>query len=223
MTLVEMIRKREIRGVATAIFATTATCVTEAHPPSVSIAKDTTAEARPIPGPDGTESLPAAPSPALHDFASDQTNRTSEPLSLSESIPAVLGPHPIPDSYCPQCGEGFWIRSTFASLYQCGHCLPLPYHCESVSVLGPPIKAGWLVAYRDCMGKLCGGTDDRQRGTVSLCQREAGSWTVVLTDGQRLPLSAIRAVTATYPDGRIRGCWEVRKHGYDGDGPVSHR
>lgn len=31
------------------------------------------------------------------------------------------------------------------------------------------------------------------------------------------------AVTSTYPDGRIRGGWEVRSHGYDGNGPVSHR
>lgn len=207
MTLVEMIRKRKNLRTATATVATTATPVTETGTPSCSIANNTTVEVRPTQGSDGDESLPATPCPDV----------------LLENAPATLGLFPIPDGFCPDCGGGFWIRETWESPYICGRCLPAP-HVESVYVPGgsppltPPIETGWLVVYRDRTGKLCGGSDDRAHGTVADCKREEGQWVVALTNGQQLPLSSIRGVASTCPDGSIRAAWTVREHGYDGNG-----
>ncbi len=79
-----------------------------------------------------------------------------------------------------------------------------------------PLQPGWLVVYRDQRGALCGGCDDRPHGTVATCQWDGQGWTVLLTDGQRLPLTRIRAVTQH--DGTA---WEVRGHGYTGTGPLA--
>jgi hypothetical protein len=83
-----------------------------------------------------------------------------------------------------------------------------------------PILPGWRVTYRDKAGQLCGGAEDRARGTVLECRWESGQWIVSLTDGQRLPLWIIRAVGRTDQVGRILAAWTVREHGYDGNGPV---
>ena len=93
---------------------------------------------------------------------------------------------------------------------------------ESASPL-PPLQPGWLVAYRDQRGALCGGCDDRQHGTIQECQWTAGAWTVHLTDGQEMPLSQVRSVGAVDHKGRLYGAWTVREHGYDGAGPVDGR
>lgn len=76
-----------------------------------------------------------------------------------------------------------------------------------------PLQPGWLVTYRDRAGRLAGGCDDRERGTVEKCRWDGHGWTVHLTDGQRLPLSIIRGVTK--PDGTA---WTTREHGHDGEG-----
>ncbi|MDR4470664.1 MAG: hypothetical protein MRJ68_20575 [Nitrospira sp.] len=81
----------------------------------------------------------------------------------------------------------------------------------------PPILPGWLVTYRDQAGRLCGGADDRAHGTVRKCQWNGTNWTLHLTDGQRLPLAAIPAVSKTDTLGRIVGAWSTRDHGYDGE------
>lgn len=208
MTLVEMIRKREILGPATATVATTATPVREARAPSFPIAKDTAAQSRPTQGSEGIESLPAAP-------CSDV---------LLEDIPALPDLSPLPNSYCRKCGGGYWIRQTPEVAYQCGRCTPADTHCESVYASGgtphriSPIKAGWVVTYRDQAGKLCGGTDERVHGTVKECRWDAGRWMVCLTDGQQVPLSLVRAVSQTDEEGRTCSAWTVRDHGYDGEG-----
>lgn len=80
----------------------------------------------------------------------------------------------------------------------------------------PPIRPGWLVAYRDRNGALCGGCDDRQQGTVHECQWIGMAWIVLLTDGQRLSLTSIRSVGKTDSGGKIVAAWCVREHGYDG-------
>lgn len=85
----------------------------------------------------------------------------------------------------------------------------------------PPLHPGWLVAYRDRRGALCGGCDDRQRGIVDACRWNGQWWTVHLTDGQQLPLSRIRSVGQTNRHGQIVAAWTVKDHGYDGEGPVS--
>lgn len=94
----------------------------------------------------------------------------------------------------------------------------LPVSQRQVKDLIAPLLPGWLVPYRDPTGKLCGGADDRAHETVRECHWEEGRWTVCLTDGQRVPLSIIRAVASTHPDGRIRAAWTMREHGYDGHG-----
>lgn len=82
----------------------------------------------------------------------------------------------------------------------------------------PPLLPGWLVGYRDRRGVLRGGCDDRLHGMVQQCVWSEQGWTVHLTDGQRLPSTSIRGVTAL--DGRA---WTVREHGYDGEGPRAGR
>jgi hypothetical protein len=83
-----------------------------------------------------------------------------------------------------------------------------------------PILPGWLVAYRDRQGRLCGGSDDRAHGTVKECRWGGIGWTVHLTDGQQMPLSLIRAVGKTDYTGQILAAWTVREHGADGNGRV---
>ena len=96
---------------------------------------------------------------------------------------------------------------------------PSPEALGTEAALTPPLQSGWLVAYRDAHGRLCGGADDRAHGTVERCAWSDSTWTVVLTDGPRLPLSMIRSVGRTDATGQIVAAWTVREHGYDGDGP----
>lgn len=87
----------------------------------------------------------------------------------------------------------------------------------------PPLPPGWLVAYRNRRGTLCGGCVDREHGTVQECRWEGNGWAVHLTDGQRVPLSLIRAVWQTDDAGQLVAAWTVREHGYDGDGSADGR
>lgn len=146
----------------------------------------------------------------------------SKRIDITSTISDAVGQVSLPGGYCLECGGGYWIRQAREAPYQCGRCFPTKYHWDLVYVPGgtphltPPIEAGSLVVYLDQTGRLCGGADDRMHGTVEACQREAGKWIVVLTDGQRLPLSKIRAMASTHPDGRISAAWSVREHGFDG-------
>lgn len=79
-----------------------------------------------------------------------------------------------------------------------------------------PLQPGWLVVYRDRQGRLAGGCDDREHGTVAECRWIAGAWTVHLTDGQQLSLSRIRSVAAVDCKGLLYEAWTVAEHGYDG-------
>jgi hypothetical protein len=79
-----------------------------------------------------------------------------------------------------------------------------------------PLQPGWLVCYRDRAGRLCGGCDDRAHGTVTACQWDGSAWMVTLTDGQALPLGAVRSVAKTDASGRVLVAWTVREHGYSG-------
>lgn len=81
-----------------------------------------------------------------------------------------------------------------------------------------PLQSGWLVVHRDRQGVLRGGSDDRAHATVRACQWDGHAWRVLLTDGQRLPLTAITAVGQTDATGRLIAAWTVRAHGYDGHG-----
>ena len=81
-----------------------------------------------------------------------------------------------------------------------------------------PLQPGWLVVYRDRAGRLAGGCDDRQGGTVQSCTWDGSTWTAILTDGQRLRLSAVLSVAKTGQYGQVLAAWSVREHGYDGEG-----
>jgi hypothetical protein len=83
-----------------------------------------------------------------------------------------------------------------------------------------PLHPGWLVAYRDRRGVLCGGCDDRAHGTVDECRWGGKAWTVILTDGQRLTLPAIRSVGQTDAAGQLVAAWTVKEQGADGQGPI---
>lgn len=80
----------------------------------------------------------------------------------------------------------------------------------------PPLQPAWLVVYRDQSGRLRGGSDEREAGTVQTCTWDGIGWTVALTNGQTLPLRTITAVSQTDIDGHIVAAWTVREHGYDG-------
>ena len=84
----------------------------------------------------------------------------------------------------------------------------------------PPLMPGWLVVYYGADGHLCGGCDDRAHGTVQRCVWDHQAFTVLLTDGQRLPLHMIRSVGKTDVAGEVIAAWTVREHGYDGEGRV---
>ena len=82
----------------------------------------------------------------------------------------------------------------------------------------PPLQPGWLVVYRDRQGRLRGGCDERDAGTVAACQWDGTAWTVRLTSGERLPLQRILSVGQTDPAGTLVAAWTTRDHGADGQG-----
>jgi hypothetical protein len=79
-----------------------------------------------------------------------------------------------------------------------------------------PVRASWLVAYRDRQGRLSGGSHDSQHGTVSSAQYGVSGWTFCLTDGHRISMKAIVSVAKTDEAGRVVAAWTVREHGLDG-------
>jgi hypothetical protein len=85
----------------------------------------------------------------------------------------------------------------------------------------PPLLPGWLVAYRHRDGRLRGGCDEREAGTVTACHWDGTGWTVSLSNGDRFPLQRITAVSKTDAQGRVLAAWAVREHGFNGEGPVT--
>jgi hypothetical protein len=96
---------------------------------------------------------------------------------------------------------------------------PLQRTIQAVSTASPtaPLQAGWFVTYTDSQGHLCGGWDDRQRATVSFCVWRNRGWSVHLSNGQAIPLIAVRCVGQMNEDGELKAAWSVRQHGYDGE------
>jgi hypothetical protein len=72
------------------------------------------------------------------------------------------------------------------------------------------------VVYYDPMGKLRGGADEREHGTVKECRWHGSGWTVHLSDGQTIALAAVRCVGQTDEQGALKAAWSVREHGLDG-------
>lgn len=92
---------------------------------------------------------------------------------------------------------------------------PLPQVAEPPTA---PLVKGWLITYRNRVGQLCGGCDDRLDGTVQECRWDEGHWLVRLTNGATIPLSAITSVAKTDSTGLVLAAWTTREHGYDGEG-----
>lgn len=90
------------------------------------------------------------------------------------------------------------------------------YKLQKLQSPEAPLQPGWLVCYRDTMGKLRGGFDERDHGTVEACEWTGHAWTVFLTNGDQLALARIVSV-GEMVDGRLVAAWTVRGHGYDGD------
>jgi hypothetical protein len=80
----------------------------------------------------------------------------------------------------------------------------------------PPIQPGWFVTYSDRQGRLCGGWEDRQKATVTHCLWSERGWSVHLSDGQAIRLTAVRCVGQTNEQGELKAAWSVREHGLDG-------
>ena len=78
------------------------------------------------------------------------------------------------------------------------------------------------MVYRDRAGRLRGGDDERDHGTVARLEWVTGSWTVWLTNGESLPLSRVRAVSQTNGEGQIVAAWDVLGCGIDGHGRSGH-
>lgn len=131
---------------------------------------------------------------------------------------------PTAVGHCPKCAA--IVNIHWVSCLVCQTTLESRHLPDSLQDSGtgsgaspePPIRSGWLVTYRDREGKLCGGSEDRARGTVTECRWESGKWTLRLTNGERVPLWRVQAVGQTDSTGRILAAWTVREHGYDGEG-----
>ncbi|MGQ0557485.1 MAG: hypothetical protein ACT4PN_16250 [Nitrospiraceae bacterium] len=95
--------------------------------------------------------------------------------------------------------------------------LPEPVVDTESEALIPPLLPGWLIAHRDQRGRLRGGCDEREVGTVNGCEWTGSSWIVTLPNGDRLPLSKIVSVARTDAQGQVVAAWTVREHGYDGE------
>ncbi len=100
--------------------------------------------------------------------------------------------------------------------------VPRPHNAASPTVRSnpaehpaPPIQPGWLVAYRGPDGRLRGGCDDREHGTVETGQHREAGWTFTLTDGTVLPARAIVSVAKVATDGQVVAAWTVRDHGLE--------
>lgn len=93
---------------------------------------------------------------------------------------------------------------------------------EKSSSLGAPpaspLPAYCFVAYTDSLGKLRGGWEERPASTVKQCHGVGAACQVELSNGNKIPLQAVRAVGQLNAEGRLIGAWSVRDHGYDGNG-----
>lgn len=81
-----------------------------------------------------------------------------------------------------------------------------------------PLPAYCFVAYTDTQGRLRGGWDERSTCTVIQCHGVGARCQVELSNGDRIPLRAVRSVGQLNAEGSLVSAWTVREHGYDGEG-----
>jgi hypothetical protein len=92
---------------------------------------------------------------------------------------------------------------------------------ESAEPPSSPLPRYCFVTYTDRQGRLYGGWNDRQKASVTHCVWSERGWSVHLSDGQAIPLAAVRCVGQTNEQGDLIAAWSVREHGYDGQGKAS--
>lgn len=81
-----------------------------------------------------------------------------------------------------------------------------------------PLPAYCFVAYADSTGKLRGGWEERSSCTVKQCHGLGAACQVELSNGDMIPLRAVRSVGQLNSEGRLVSAWTVKDHGYDGEG-----
>ncbi len=79
-----------------------------------------------------------------------------------------------------------------------------------------PLPPYSYVTYTDHQGRLRGGWEERATCTVRQCHGVGASCRVELSNGDMIPLQAVRAVGLLNAEGRFIRAWEVRRHGLDG-------
>lgn len=128
MTLVEMIRKRGNRAVATAKAATPATKQPRTPTPVATVA-----------------GVAATPTPIVTDMRPSpiltaEDGLTHKGASIASPVMPDSGSEP---TYCERCGGGYWIQVTHEAAFQCGRCLPSESRVETRFVPGgtPPPKS----------------------------------------------------------------------------------
>ena len=80
----------------------------------------------------------------------------------------------------------------------------------------PPLPPYCFVTYIDSQWQLRGGWDERNACTVRQCHGDGAACQVELTNGDLIPLRAVRAVGQLNAEGRLVAAWVVQDHGYDG-------
>ena len=81
-----------------------------------------------------------------------------------------------------------------------------------------PLQVGWLIVFRERGGRLRGGGDEREYGTVTGCSWNGQTWVVTVLNGMTVALSCITSVAKTNSEGQVVAAWAVKQHGYDGAG-----
>ncbi len=81
----------------------------------------------------------------------------------------------------------------------------------------PPIQPGWVISWRDQFGRLIGGWDEPELGTVAECTWTGSTWRVQLTTGNEVALRRIVGVRKMRA-GECIAAWTTREHGLDGEG-----
>lgn len=143
----------------------------------------------------------------IEDFGPRYENKSSLSIDNSPQNPKQQKTSPISSKSLPLHVADAHFSGAPAQLNQgVQECMP------------PPLLPGWLVAYRDQQGRLRGGCDDREHGTVAGCEWDGWTWIITLTNGDTLPIRQIASVGKTDRDGRVIAAWSVREHGFDGEG-----
>lgn len=93
---------------------------------------------------------------------------------------------------------------------------PLPQSHQASAE--PPLKVGWLVTYKDRQGRLRGGCDEREAGTVAGCEWTGSGWIIHLLNGTTILLKSVTSVGKTDAAGKVIAAWTTREHGFDGEG-----